>query len=323
MGTVLSIFPQGPKPTFEVHAPTSEQLKNAKVKEKYSSQQQYGHFKKHSLFINALTWKKHISVPGKRKSEKSKNTTSRHPLDNIDSLVANKKNIQKSSSCNNLKTTSIGAVEMGVKNKNSFQKVALPPVLSKPVVLSGHNLIRPVLPGALRASDTVESRIQPSSTFRKTVIQASTSELLSSLGEFLSKKCRKAKNFHGGDVVTWLRTVDRSLLIQGWQDVAFINPANVVFLYMLVREMVTDDVDTERELQAVVLTCFYLSYCYMGNEISYPLKPFLVEETRESFWDRCLLIINLLSGKMLRINKDPSFFTEMFTELKTSFAMSD
>ncbi|XP_013787064.1 cyclin-dependent kinase 5 activator 1-like [Limulus polyphemus] len=320
MGTVLSIFPQGPKPTFEVHVPTNEQHKNAKVKKKSSSQQQYGHFKKHSLFINALTWKKHISVSGKRKSDKNKNTTSRHPLDNIDSLVANKNNIQKSSSSYNLKATSIGTVDLEVKN-NNFQKVALPSVLSKPVVLSGHNLVRPTLPGALRA--TVEPRIQPASTPRKTVIQASTSELLSSLGEFLSKKCRKIRNFYADDAVTWLRTVDRSLLIQGWQDVAFINPANVVFLYMLVRELVTDDIDSERELQAIVLTCLYLSYCYMGNEISYPLKPFLVEETREIFWDRCLLIINLLSGKMLRINKEPSFFTEMFTELKACYTMSD
>jgi hypothetical protein len=24
----------------------------------------------------------------------------------------------------------------------------------------------------------------------------------------------------------------------------------------------------------------------MGNEISYPLKPFLVEESKDKFWDR-------------------------------------
>jgi len=41
------------------------------------------------------------------------------------------------------------------------------------------------------------------------------------------------------DPVTWLRTVDRSLLLQGWQDTAFINPANVVFVFMLVRAELT------------------------------------------------------------------------------------
>jgi cyclin-dependent kinase 5 activator 1 len=55
---------------------------------------------------------------------------------------------------------------------------------------------------------------------------------------------------------------------------------------MLVREMVDGDETKEQELQAKVLTCLYLSYSYMGNEISYPLKPFLVDESKEKFWDR-------------------------------------
>ena len=54
----------------------------------------------------------------------------------------------------------------------------------------------------------------------------------------------------------------------------------------------------------------------MGNEISYPLKPFLVEDDKERFWDRCLHIINTLSADMLRINAQPAFFTEVFQELK-------
>ncbi|XP_076348726.1 cyclin-dependent kinase 5 activator 1-like [Tachypleus tridentatus] len=313
MGTVLSISPRGPKPTYGEYTPSYEQMHNAKNKEK-CMEKTNGHFKKHSLFINALTWK-HISVPGKRKNDKNKSTTSRHPLDNIDSLVNNNKNIQKSLSCYNLKNSNIGSVDVANKNYNNFQKVVPPPLPPKPPVLSGHNLVRPAPPGALTVNEpSVTSRPLP--THKKTVIQASTSELLRSLGEFLFRKCRKVKDFQAGDAVMWLRTVDRSLLLQGWQDIAFINPANVVFLYMLVRELVTDDIDSEQELQAIVLTCLYLSYSYMGNEISYPLKPFLVEETKDTFWDRCLLVINLLSGKMLRINCEPSFFTEVFTELK-------
>lgn len=80
--------------------------------------------------------------------------------------------------------------------------------------------------------------------------------------------------------------------------------------------MVSEEIDSEQDLQAIVLTCLYLSYSYMGNEISYPLKPFLVEDNKEMFWDRCLVIINSLSGDMLRINAEPAFFTEVFTELK-------
>lgn len=55
---------------------------------------------------------------------------------------------------------------------------------------------------------------------------------------------------------------------------------------MLVRELVDGEETKESELQASVLTCLYLSYSYMGNEISYPLKPFLVEDCKEKFWDR-------------------------------------
>lgn len=101
-----------------------------------------------------------------------------------------------------------------------------------------------------------------------------------------------------------------------FQDVPFINPANVVFVYMLVKELVDGDEASEKELQATVLTCLYLSYSYMGNEISYPLKPFLIEDSKDKFWDRCLLIVNRLSSEMLRINSEPGFFTEIFTELK-------
>lgn len=92
---------------------------------------------------------------------------------------------------------------------------------------------------------------------------------------------------------------------------------------MLVRELVDGDEASERELQATVLTCLYLSYSYMGNEISYPLKPFLIEDSKDKFWDRCLLIVNRLSSEMLRINSEPGFFTEVFTELKvrTSFVV--
>jgi len=140
---------------------------------------------------------------------------------------------------------------------------------------------------------------------------------LKCLGNFLYNRCYKLRDFQPGDCIMWLRTVDRSLLLQGWQDIAFINPANVVFVYLLVRDCVDSSVVQEAELQAIVLACLYLSYSYMGNEISYPLKPFLVETDKEKFWDRCVTIINKLSGSMLRINAEPSFFTEIFTELKS------
>lgn len=52
---------------------------------------------------------------------------------------------------------------------------------------------------------------------RKTVIQASTSELLRCVGEFVRRRCSKLRCLEAGDVVLWMRGVDRTLLLQGWQ----------------------------------------------------------------------------------------------------------
>uniref|UniRef100_A0AAY5K8Z7 Cyclin-dependent kinase 5 activator 1 n=1 Tax=Esox lucius TaxID=8010 RepID=A0AAY5K8Z7_ESOLU len=54
----------------------------------------------------------------------------------------------------------------------------------------------------------------------------------------------------------------------------------------------------------------------MGNEISYPVKPFLVETCRQTFWTRCMSISNVFSGQMLQMNTDPNFFCKVFAELK-------
>ena len=152
----------------------------------------------------------------------------------------------------------------------------------------------------------------------KIMIEASTSELLNCLDDFLCMQCSHLQGLQPGSAVIWLRSIDKSLVLQGWHQIEFINPANLVFLYMLVRELVSvDRIRSEHHLQAVVLTCLYLSYSYMGNEISYPLKPFLVEENRDAFWNRCVSICNQLSSKMLLINKDPIYFTKVFTELKS------
>lgn len=148
-------------------------------------------------------------------------------------------------------------------------------------------------------------------------MQASTGELLRCLGDFVCRRCYRLKELSPGELVGWFRGVDRSLLLQGWQDQAFITPANLVFVYLLCRESLRgDELASAAELQAAFLTCLYLAYSYMGNEISYPLKPFLVEPDKERFWQRCLRLIQRLSPQMLRLNADPHFFTQVFQDLK-------
>lgn len=53
------------------------------------------------------------------------------------------------------------------------------------------------------------------------VFQASTSELLKCLGIYLRERCPKLRDFQAGDAIMWLRAVDRSLLLQGWQVIKY------------------------------------------------------------------------------------------------------
>ncbi|KAL7882248.1 hypothetical protein AOLI_G00090970 [Acnodon oligacanthus] len=150
----------------------------------------------------------------------------------------------------------------------------------------------------------------------RVIVQASTGELLRCLGEFMCRRCFRLKELSPSEVILWFRNVDRTLLQQGWQEQGFITPATLVFVYLLCKETVTEDIESQNELQGVFLTCLYLAYSYLGNEISYPLKPFISEGNKDVFWEQSLGVIDNLSGKMLQINMDPHFFTEVFQDLK-------
>lgn len=317
MGTALSFSPRPRKPLYEdinLNNFNYEILHNAKNQSLNSSKEKSVK-KSSNIFISTLSWKR-FSMGGKKKEKGTSFIRFPPRMPRVDSSLSdvenNNKPFQKSISCYNLKTTTL---PHSATNNNLS---GLSRDDNSTVLKNHNNNVLKKVDSRSKANSIVTLAPQSHShSPKKTVIQASTSELLKCLGEFLCRRCRRLRHFEAGDAVMWLRTVDRSLLLQGWQDIAFINPANVVFVYMLVRELVSEDTISEHHLQAVVLTCLYLSYSYMGNEISYPLKPFLVEEDRDRFWDRCLVIINTLSCKMLRINKDPSYFTEIFTELKS------
>jgi len=308
MGTVLSLSPPSRRPlseTTNIHNYGYEMLCNNKQNSfnnncglNYNNNNNNNNnnntsgkeknFKRHSIFLSALSWKKFTVNPKKKEKHNMMKMSNSAFLNtgpakfdnnfNIENFNLNN-NFQKSVSCYNLKS-----------------------VPEEPPV--------PV-------RTTSFKRIEKPTSPRRTVIQASTSELLKCLGEFLKRKCKRLKRFESSDAIIWLRSVDRSLLLQGWQDIAFINPANVVFIFLLVRDLPCHEMTREIDLMAYVLTCLYLSYSYMGNEISYPLKPFLVEQDKDAFWDRCLVIVNSHSTNMLRLNRDPGFFTDVFSELKT------
>ncbi|XP_017872890.1 PREDICTED: uncharacterized protein LOC108620498 [Drosophila arizonae] len=195
--------------------------------------------KKHSLFINALSWKK-LSTSHNKKKVENKNKCANLPstcfkaqlLETSYSSSSDKnKNIQlhcnhieehQQTHCNqsqiiqelpffpSTKTQKLTAAkdQGSVNNTNS---------------ITNHNKLIQKQPLALTRPQQLQiSSIQIKNTNqnyipRKTVIQASTSELLKCLGLFLHYRCHRLNNFDPGDAVMWLRAVDRSLLLQGWQ----------------------------------------------------------------------------------------------------------
>ncbi|XP_007658555.2 cyclin-dependent kinase 5 activator 1 [Ornithorhynchus anatinus] len=280
MGTVLSLSPGYRK------APPFDDGKGAKDKGP-----------KRPSLISALPWKRLVAASAKKKGSKKAPPAAGY-RDNVTHL--NHENLKKSLSCANLST------------------FAPPPARPPPSPASADEAPAAAAAAAAPENDprAAAAVAAPPGTPKRVVVQASTSELLRCLGEFLCRRCFRLKHLSPADPVLWLRGVDRALLLQGWQDQGFVTPANVVFLYMLCRDVVSPELAADHELQAVLLTCLYLSYSYMGNEISYPLKPFLVETCKEAFWDRCLSIIDLMSPKMLQINADPHYFTQVFADLK-------
>lgn len=143
-----------------------------------------------------------------------------------------------------------------------------------------------------------------------------SSDALRCVGNFVRCHCKNLTRFRASEVILWLRGVDRALLLQGWQDQAFLTPPNLVFLFMLLKETLSDKIPNPAQLRAEILTCLYMAYTYNGPEISYPLKPFLIDGDRRAFWDRCMFITNNLSEKMLQMNREPKFFGQLLVELK-------
>ncbi|XP_068094637.1 cyclin-dependent kinase 5 activator 1-like [Hyperolius riggenbachi] len=279
MGTVLSLSPGSRKASL--YDDGSGSLAHYNSVSKGSGQKPEKALKRHSMFIPALTWKRLVASTKKKTSRKG--TANNNYQKDVAHL--NHENVKKSLSCANL---------------SSYDSQPLAPLSSKQI-----------------SSIKKVSGTTGGGSPKRVIVQASTGELLKCLGEFLCRRCYRLKHLSPTDPILWLRSVDRSLLLQGWQDQAFVTPANVVFVYLLCRDVIDgDSVATEHDLQATLLTCLYLSYSYMGNEISYPLKPFLVEAGKDAFWDRCLCIIDAMSAKMLRINADPHYFTQVFADLK-------
>lgn len=255
--------------------------------------------KKHSVLESAFSFKRFITFSGRRKNNKKVNP---EETDGEQPNTANVKRTHLAPEPLPLPVSSPAAPKASPKpNGNALSSG------------SGKKII------AVQKQSSQLSLVSP----RKVIVQASTGELLRCLGEFFCRRCFKLKDLNPNELVVWFRNVDRTLLLQGWQDQGFITPASLVFVYLICKETVTEDVDNRSELHGIFLTCLYLAYSYIGNEISYPLKPFIVEGNKDTFWDLSLGAIDNISDKMLQINIDPHYFTEVFQELKSEWEPTD
>lgn len=203
------------------------------------------------------------------------------------------------------------------ENENTLKSQTAPAAVS----VEQQNAKLPIMPISTDSKQVVSARevavavapVKPKVPIASFMV---SSDALKCVGNFVRCHCKNLTRFRASEVVLWLRGVDRALLLQGWQDQAFLTPPNLVFLFMLLKESLSDKIPNPAQLRAEILTCLYMAYTYNGPEISYPLKPFLIDGDRRAFWDRCMFITNNLSKKMLQMNREPRYFGELLVELK-------
>ncbi|PWA21716.1 hypothetical protein CCH79_00003327 [Gambusia affinis] len=183
MGTVLSLSPSYRKaalfedgPATVGHYTAVQNSKNAKDK----------NLKRHSL-INVLPWKRIVAVSAKKKSSKKVQPNATYQ-NNVSHL--NNENLKKSQSCANL---------------SSFTQDQNSPALSK-----GSNNTT----SSVKKAPLTNSNVAPG-TPKRVIVQASTSELLRCLGEFLCRRCYRLKHLSPTDPVLWLRSRGRFFFFCG------------------------------------------------------------------------------------------------------------
>jgi len=129
-----------------------------------------------------------------------------------------------------------------------------------------------------------------------------------------------------------LKNLEKKLYLIGWYEnkrsvddsMWFINESNIVFLYMILREVkkLTNNSSIGYKKLAVSAG-IYLAYSYVGAEISYPFK-FLFEHAtdivREKFWDICINLGLKMSEDMLKYNTN---YDTMYHELRIELIQNE
>lgn len=187
------------------------------------------------------------------------------------------------------------------------QQQTRPALPDKPTVSSSSTSSRGGLPHHVVAA----TRVQHSRKWTLT-------DLLQTLGSFVQQHCTHLHTVpSASEVAMWVRCADRALQLNGWTVNSFLLESHVVFTYMLIAKAFQQfNVRTLTDVKELVLMCLYISYTYNANEISYPLRPFLVKQDRASFWDKCTRLSLGASSEMLRLNQDHAYYCDTLSSLK-------
>lgn len=140
--------------------------------------------------------------------------------------------------------------------------------------------------------------------------KATLSDAMLSLGHFVHTSTAHLPTRPSvSDVVGWVRQADRALQLNGWTVNSFLMESHMVFTFVLLQaafELFA--LASLVDLKELVYLCLYISYTYNANEISYPLRPFLVKSDRVAFWDKCLRLSMSTTSHMLRLNQDGDYY---------------
>ena len=144
-------------------------------------------------------------------------------------------------------------------------------------------------------------------------------DLLHCTGNYVNNQCKSLLSRPTApEVAMWVRCADKGLQLNGWTINSFLLESHIVFTHTLLQlafERFT--VRTLTDAKELVLMCLYISYTYNANEISYPLRPFLVKQDRVSFWNKCTELSLAASRHMLMLNRDRSYYKEQLSQLKS------
>jgi len=147
------------------------------------------------------------------------------------------------------------------------------------------------------------------------------SDLCVALGHYIQRKNAHLTN--PSETIQWFRVADRALQLNGWTLSSFICESHIVFTYVLMRKALEMfECKNLLDIKQLFFMCLYISYTYNANEISYPLKPFLVYKDRVSFWDNCISLSMCMTEEMLELNQDHVHYCKVLRELRVHTASS-